>query len=96
MFSRRDWRDELQDDVLHHLSGLRREVMALSGDTRNSLQHGAQEIGDVLMDQGAVLARRFGKQAMRTAKAVRHDPVPAVVGAIGLACLASLVMSRKQ
>lgn len=96
MFSQRDWRDELSDDVLHHLSRLRREVLALSGDAGRSLQHGAHDLGGALAATGGVLARRLTREARRAGKAVQRDPVPALAGAIALACLASLMMGKKR
>jgi hypothetical protein len=106
-FQRRDWRDDVSDNVAHHLSSLRREVMALSGEAGRyghqladrygpRVAHSAGEIGEALAHQGAVVAQQLGKQARRAGRAVKDDPVPTVVAVVGLLCLASLVMARTR
>jgi hypothetical protein len=106
-FARRDWRDDVSGNVSHHLAALRREVMALSGEAGRyghqladryvpQIAHGAGEIGEVLAQQGAVVAREVGRQAKRAGRAVREDPVPAVAAVVALACVASLLMSRRR
>ena len=100
LFSRRDWRDDLTDDVAHHLRRLRREVASLrSGaehsahDAGRAIGHVAHDLGETLADTGSAAVRSLGRKAVRAGKAVRRDPLPTVVGIIGLACLASLILS---
>jgi hypothetical protein len=98
MLQRHDWRDVAQDEIVHHLGQLRRDVLALSGSAGrygSQLQHGAGELGEVLVHQGAAVARQLGRQAKRAGQAVQRDPVPTVVAVFGLACLLSLVLGRK-
>lgn len=106
-FEQRSWQDEIRDDVGHHLTALRRELAALSGEAGrrgqklaerygHQLQHGAGEIGDALVHQGAAVARQVGRQARRAGQAVRNDPAPAVAAAIAVACVASLLLSRRR
>lgn len=92
--SRRGWQGNIQDDVGHHLAQLRREVASLSrsaGRYGNHLQH---DLGEAVVRQGGALARELGHQAMKAGRAVQHDPVPALVATIGIACLARLMIGR--
>lgn len=98
MLQKHDWRDVAPNDILHHLSQLRREVMALSGNAGrygHQLQDGVGELGEALVHQGAEVARQVGRQAKKVGRAVQRDPVPTVVVVFGLLCVASLVLGRK-
>ncbi len=54
------------------------------------------QAADYARHEGAVIAKVAGKQALRAGRAVKADPVPAIVGAIGIALFASLLMSRRR
>lgn len=106
-FARRDWRDDVSDNVAHHLSALRHEVAALSGQAGRyghqladrygpQIAHGASEIGGALVQQGAAMAQQLGRQARRASRAVKDDPVPTVAAVVAVACLASLLLSRRR
>lgn len=51
---------------------------------------------DYARQEGDVLAEAVGTQLRRAGRAVRADPVPALVGAVGVALLASLLLSRRR
>ena len=53
----------------------------------------AHDLADEAWKQGSVAAKVLGKQALRAGKAVRKDPMPAVVAVAGFACLLSLVLA---
>ena len=92
--------DTAQDRFGRQFSGLARDAGHLqqalsrfSDDARHDVGRVAHDFADEAMHQGAIAARVLGKQAWKAGKAVRKDPVPAVVAVAGLACLLSLVMS---
>jgi hypothetical protein len=98
MLQKHDWRDAAQDEIVHHLGQLRRDVLALShnaGRYGSQLQHGVGELGGALVHQGAEVARQVARQAKKAGRAVQRDPVPTAVVAFGLLCLVSLLMGRK-
>ena len=80
---------QTRDVAEDHLTQLARQTRALAAPVLH-------QAGDYARHEGAELARIAGKQAMRAGRAVKADPVPAVVGAIGLALLASLVIGRRR
>ena len=92
--------DVAQDRFGKQFSSLARDVRHLSDALARYTDHTRQDIGNIAHDfadgalqQGAVAARVLGEQAWKAGKAVRKDPVPAVVAIAGLACLLSLVMT---
>lgn len=92
--------DDTQSSLSRRLTALAREASGISrsldhfGDgARHDLSRFAHDATDFARHEGAAVARAVGKQAWRAGKAVRKDPVPAVVAVAGLACLVSLVMS---
>ena len=91
-----------QTPIERQLGHLRREIASVSGAVRHlgsaagaSLSHGATEFGDQVMHQGAIVARRVGKQALRAGNAVRNDPVPTLVAIASLALLIRLFSSSR-
>ena len=69
---------------------------------RDALQHYAHRAGELshhLADygrqEGALLAHEAARQARRAGRAVKADPVPVIVGALGIALLANLLLSRR-
>jgi hypothetical protein len=64
-----------------------------AGHYAHDVGRAAHELADEAWQQGAVAARVLGKQALRAGKAVRNDPIPAVVAVAGLACLLSLALA---
>lgn len=92
--------DDAQSGLSRRLSHLARDASSISrslekygSSAGRDLSHFAHDATDAALHHGASAARMFGKQAWRAGKAVRRDPVPAVVAVAGLACLLTLVMS---
>ncbi len=92
--------DGAQDRFGRQFASLARDASHLSdalsrytNSARHDAGHFAHDLADGALHQGAVAARLLGKQAWRAGKAVRRDPVPAVVAVAGMACLLSLVLS---
>lgn len=92
--------DDAQSGLTRRLSALAREASGISRSLERfghgagrDLSHVAHDMADGALHGGAVAARVLGKQAWRAGRAVRRDPVPAVVAVAGLACLISLIMS---
>lgn len=94
---------QTQEQLTRQVSRLAREVSAMS---RTMHRMGA-EIGDeagaatadligATLHQGEVIAHDLGRRAKRVGKAVRKDPMPAVVTVVGLALLLSLLFGRKR
>ena len=55
-----------------------------------------QEAADFVRHEGTAVARAAARQTARAGRAVRADPLPAIVGVVGLALLASLVLGRRR
>lgn len=64
-----------------------------TANARREAGHYGHDLADEAWHQGAVAAKVIGKQALRAGRAVRKDPVPAVVAVAGLACLMALITS---
>jgi hypothetical protein len=87
------------DLLAHRVADLQRELRWLGPalhDYRRDLGHGARDVGEVIVHQGARLARRVGRDAKRAGRAVRQDPVPALAMAVAAGCLLSLVLDRPK
>ena len=56
----------------------------------------ATQLADYGRHEGAILAQGAAVQAARAGRAVRADPVPVIVGAVGIALLASLLFGRRR
>jgi hypothetical protein len=64
-----------------------------TANARREASHYGHDLADEAWHQGAVAAKVIGKQALRAGRAVRKDPLPAVVAVAGLACLMALITS---
>lgn len=99
--ARRRWQDEVQGRLAHQLSELRRDVASLGKSVAVSgghLQHDAGDIGEALLHGGEAVARQLGQQARRVGRAIREDPMPAVVGVVaivGVVAALSLAFGRR-
>jgi len=56
----------------------------------------ATQVADYGRHEGTVVAQAAAVQAARAGRAVKADPVPVIVGAIGVALLANLVFGRRR
>ena len=69
---------------------------------RDTARHYAERAGELAgqvanygRHEGAILAQAAATQALRVGRAAKADPVPVIVGAVGLALLASLLLGRR-
>lgn len=102
MLHEQNW-PQTQEQLTRQVSRLAREVSAMSRTMQRMGAEMGSEAGAATADlfgstlhQGEVLARDLGKQAQRVGKAVRKDPLPAVVTLVGLALLLSLLFGRRR
>ena len=56
----------------------------------------ASEAADYGRQEGAILAQAAAMQALRAGRAVKADPVPVIVGAVGVALIANLLFGRRR
>ena len=93
----RHWSDALDiEELSRQLSSLRHDIAGVSRSVSRYGSHTAHDVGDQLWHQGEVVARQLGKQARMAGKAVKEDPVPAIVAVAGFALLLNLVLGRKR
>ena len=103
MFQRSTWQHDAEEQLSHQLSRLSRDVADISRavqhfgtDARHEAGAAAADLLDGAWHQGEIVARRLGRQAQRAGKAVREDPVPAIVAVAGFVLLLNLLLGRKQ
>jgi ElaB/YqjD/DUF883 family membrane-anchored ribosome-binding protein len=94
---------QTQEQLAQQVSRLAREVNAMSRTVQRMGAEIGAEAGGTASDligealhHGEVLARDFRKQARHVSKAVRKDPLPAIVAVAGLALVLSLLLGRKE
>ena len=99
----RRFADTAEDRMSRQISHLSHEIGAISHAVRKlglesgqQAGHLAHDFADQAWHTGLIAAGQLGKQARRTGKAVREDPVPAIVAVVGFALLLSLVLGRKH
>ena len=93
----RHWSDALDiEELSRQLSSLRHDVAGVSRAVSRYGTHTAHDVGDQLWHQGEIVARQLGKQARQAGKAVKEDPVPAIVAVAGFALFLNLVLGRKR
>lgn len=97
MARNRHWSDALDiDELTRQLSSLRRDVAGVSKNVTRYGAHAAHDVGDQLWHGGEVVARQLGRQAKKAGKAVKEDPIPAIVAVAGFALFLNLVLGRKR
>ena len=68
-------------------------------DRAQHYAHQASEVAGQLADygrhEGAILAQAAAVRALRAGRAIKADPLPVVVGAIGVVLLANLLFGRR-
>ena len=93
----RHWSDALDiEELSRQLSSLRHDIAGVSRSVSRYGSHTARDVGDQLWHQGEIVARQLGKQARMAGKAVKEDPVPAIVAVAGFALFLNLVLGRKR
>jgi ElaB/YqjD/DUF883 family membrane-anchored ribosome-binding protein len=83
--SARETRDIAQD----HLTQFAEQARAIA-------EPRLHEAADYLRHEGTAVAKVAAHQAARASRAVKADPLPVIVGAVGIALLASLVLGRRR
>lgn len=97
MSRKRHWTDAIDiDELSRQLSSLRQDVAGVSRAVGRYGAHAAGDIGEQLWHQGEVVAQQLGRQAIKAGKAVRQDPMPAIVAIAGFALLMHLVLGRRR
>jgi ElaB/YqjD/DUF883 family membrane-anchored ribosome-binding protein len=54
------------------------------------------EAADYIRHEGTAVAKAAAHQAARASRAAKADPVPVIVGVVGVALLASLLLGRRR
>jgi hypothetical protein len=80
---------ETRDLAQDHLTQFARQARAIA-------EPRLHEAADYLRHEGTAVAKVAAHQAARASRAVKADPLPTIVGVVGLALLASLVLSRRR
>ncbi len=93
----RHWTDALDiEELSRQLSSLRHDVAGVSRAVSRYGAHTAHDVGDQLWHQGEIVARQLSRQAKKAGKAVKEDPVPAIVAVAGFALFLNLILGRKR
>jgi len=74
----------------------RKQVSGLVREARDATEPALHQALDFARHEGDALVEAMGTQLKRAGRAVKADPVPALVGAIGVALLASLLLARRR
>lgn len=80
------------------------ETRGLAEDHLTKFAHQARAIAEprlhdaaeFVRHEGTAVAKLAAHQAGRASRAVRADPVPAIIGLVGVALLASLLLGRRR
>lgn len=88
-------RDSFQHRMARHITALRHEVGQL-GRAGSRFGHDASDFGDHLWSGGRAVAKVLRRQARDAGRAVKDDPVPAVVAVAGFALFMNLLFNRKK
>ena len=54
------------------------------------------QFADAAIDNGALIAAEARHQALRATRAIKADPLPVLIGAVGVALLANLLFARRR
>ena len=77
------------DEIAERLAELAREA-------RHVVEPRLNKASELVKREAPVIAEAALKQASKAARAAKADPVPVVVGAVGLLLVASLVFGRRR
>lgn len=81
------------DDAREELA---EQVASLSRQLREVVEPRLKEARELVRHEAPIIADAAIKQASRMARRAKNDPVPVVVGAIGVVLLASLILGRRR
>jgi len=85
----RDQANDAREDVAE-------QVASLSRHLRDVVEPRLKEARELVRHEAPIIADAAMQQASRMARRAKSDPVPVVVGAIGVALLASLILGRRR
>ena len=88
--------DELLEHLSRQLSSLHHDLSGVSRAVSRYGAHTVHDVGDQLWHQGEIVARQLGRQAKKAGKAIKNDPVPAVVAVAGFALFLNLLLGRRR
>ena len=71
-------------------------ITQFAKQARTIAEPALHQAADYARHEGAVVAQAAAKQAVRAGRAVKADPVPAIVGAVAVALLANLIFARRR
>jgi len=89
VYGRRAANDLVHSDGAEHAREAARYYARRAGQV-------ATQLADYGRHEGAAIAQSAAVQAARAGRAVKADPVPVIVGAIGVALLANLLLGRRR
>lgn len=90
--------------IANHIAAGARETRSLAHDHLSQFAEQARSIAeprihetiDYLRHEGKAVSQAAAHQAARAGRAVKADPLPTIVGVVGIALLASLVLGRRR
>lgn len=91
-----DYLTDQLHDLRHQVETLSRLVQQTGSEAGTRAGRAVTVLGSELRQHGQELAQHLGHTARRTSRAVRKDPVPAIVGAAGLLLVLSLVLGTPR
>lgn len=65
-------------------------------DQARNWRNQAQPLIEEGLAEGAILAQQAARRAARMGRAVKADPLPTIIGVVGIALLASLLFNRRE
>lgn len=80
---------ETRDLAEDHLTQFAKQARAIA-------EPRLHEAADYIRHEGSAVAKAAAKQAGRATRAAKADPLPVIVGAVGVALLASLLLGRRR
>jgi hypothetical protein len=80
---------ETRDLAEDHLTQFAKQARAIA-------EPRLHEAADYIRQEGTAVAKAAARQASRATRAAKADPLPVIVGVVGVALLASLVLGRRR